>query len=54
MSIKVIAQSAFEVVDTKAEAIETAELFEENGWGAAKFEVTNDDGVWVEVSEDDL
>ena len=52
--IKVIAQNAFETVETKEAAIETANIFEENGYGVAKFEMLDDDGVWVEVAENDL
>lgn len=52
--IKVIAQNAFETVETKEAAIETAKTFEENGYGVAKFEMLDDDGVWVEVAENDL
>ena len=52
--IKVIAQNAFETVETKEAAIETAKTFEENGYGVSKFEMLDDDGVWVEVSENDL
>ena len=52
--IKVIAQNAFETVETKEAAFETAKTFEENGYGVAKFVMLDDDGVWVEVSENDL
>lgn len=52
--IKVIAQNAFETVETKDEALETAKKLEQNGYGVAKFEMIDDDGVWVEVSENDL
>jgi len=52
--IKVIAQNAFETVETRDEAMETAKIFEQNGYGVAKFEILDDDGVWVEVAENDL
>lgn len=52
--IKVIAQNAFETVETKEAAIETAKTFDENGYGVAKFKMLDDDGVWVEVAENDL
>lgn len=52
--IKVISQNAFQTVDTKDEAIKTAKTFEQNGYGVAKFEIIDDDGVWVEVSANDL
>lgn len=53
-TIKVIASSAFETAETKEEALDMAKTLEENGYGAAKFEMQDDDGIWVEVSEDQL
>lgn len=54
MKIKVVSQNAWEVVGSAAEALDTAKVFEQNGYGHANFYIQDDDGAWIEVDASEL
>ncbi|MGU5664104.1 hypothetical protein [Aeromonas sanarellii] len=52
MKIKVICEYAWEVVRSKKRALFTAEMFRKQGYGHSTFQIMDDEGIWVELSED--